>query len=124
MVPVTPQDRLGNRYLINFIDHRSNYCRVFLAKTKGAAAMHFKNFLVAFERQFNCRIHVLRTDGGGEYKPLDVFCKEVGVSRQVSERDIQASNGKVERMHRTIMNMVRSMVLASGLPLTFWGDAA
>ena len=122
--PMTPRDRLGNRYLINFIDHRSNYCRVFLAKTKDAAAMHFKNFLVVFERKFNCRIHVLRTDGGGEYKPLDVFCKEVGVSRQVSERDNQASNGKAERMHRTIMNMVRSMVFASGLPLTFWGDAA
>jgi hypothetical protein len=27
-------------------------------------------------------------------------------------------------MHRTIMNMVRSMVFACGLPLSFWGDAA
>nr|CCA24799.1 hypothetical protein PITG_16835 [Albugo laibachii Nc14] len=27
--PMTPRDRLGNRYLVNFIDHRSNYCRVF-----------------------------------------------------------------------------------------------
>ena len=27
-------------------------------------------------------------------------------------------------MHRTIMNMVRNMIFASGLPLTFWGDAA
>ena len=73
---------------------------------------------------FNCCIHVLRTDGGGEYKPLDASCKETGITRQISERDSQASNGKVERMHRTIMNMVRSMVFASGLSLTFWGDAA
>ena len=28
---MTPQDRLGNRYLINFVDHKSNYCRTFLA---------------------------------------------------------------------------------------------
>ena len=27
--PMTPRDRLGNRYLVNFIDHRSNYCRLF-----------------------------------------------------------------------------------------------
>ena len=27
-------------------------------------------------------------------------------------------------MHQTIMNMVRSMLFASGLPKTFWGDAA
>ena len=69
-------------------------------------------------------VHVLRTDGGGEYKPLDLFCKEANVSSQVSDRDNQASNRKAERMHRTIMNMVQSMVFASGFPLTFWGDAA
>ena len=86
--------------------------------------MNFKHFLVAFERRFNCRVHVLRRDGGGEYKPLDVFCKETGIARQISERDNQARNGKAERMHRTIMSMVRSLVSASGLPLKFWGDVA
>ena len=77
--PMTPRDRLGNRYLVNFIDHRSNYCHVFLAKTKDAAALKFKYFLVQFEREFNYKIHVLRTDGGGEYKTLDVFCKATDV---------------------------------------------
>ena len=89
--PMTPRDRLGNRYLMNFIDHRSNYCRIFLAKSKDVAALKFKHFLVSFEREFNCRIHVLRTDGGGEYKTLDMFCKDTGVSRQVSEARNQAS---------------------------------
>ena len=121
---MTPRDRLGTRYLVNFVDHRSNYCRVFLAKSKDVAALKFKHFLASFEREFNCRIHVLRTDGGGEYKTLDMFRKATGVSRQVSEARNQASNGKAERMHRTIMNMVRSMVFASNLPLYFWGDAA
>ena len=95
-----------------------------LAKTKSFAATNSKHFLVAFERRFNCRIHVILTDGGGEYKPLDVFCKETGIDRQISEQDNQASNGKAERMHRTIMNVVRSMVFASGIPLKFWGNAA
>ncbi|CAI5702801.1 unnamed protein product [Peronospora effusa] len=92
--PMNPRDRLGNRYLINFIDHRSNYCRVFLAKTKDAAALKFKYFLVQFERDFNLKTYVLRTDGGGKYKTLDVFCKATGVSRQISEAGNQASNGK------------------------------
>uniref|UniRef100_A0AAV1U1K8 Uncharacterized protein n=1 Tax=Peronospora matthiolae TaxID=2874970 RepID=A0AAV1U1K8_9STRA len=58
--PMTPRDLLGNRYLDNFIDHRSNYCRVFLAKSKDVAALKFKHILVSFEREFHCRIHVLR----------------------------------------------------------------
>uniref|UniRef100_A0AAV1UJY9 GAG-pre-integrase domain-containing protein n=1 Tax=Peronospora matthiolae TaxID=2874970 RepID=A0AAV1UJY9_9STRA len=32
------QDRLGNLHLVNFVDHKSNYCRVFLSRTKDAAA--------------------------------------------------------------------------------------
>ena len=41
----------------------------------------------------------------------------------MSEASNQASNGKAERMHRTILNMARCMLFASGLPLFFWGDA-
>ena len=35
----------------------------------------------------------------------------------------QASNGKAERMHRTVLNLARSMKFARALPLQFWGDA-
>uniref|UniRef100_A0AAV1T1T2 Integrase catalytic domain-containing protein n=1 Tax=Peronospora matthiolae TaxID=2874970 RepID=A0AAV1T1T2_9STRA len=121
---MTPRDRLGNRYMVNFIDHRTNYCRVFLAKSKDVAAQKLKHFTVFFERQFNCRIHVLRTDGKGEYKTLELFYKDTGIARQVSGPRNQASNGKAERMHRTIMNMVRSLLFACWIPLSFWGDAA
>ena len=44
--PITPKVRLGNRYMVNFIDHRTNYCRVFLAKTKDVAAQKFKHFMI------------------------------------------------------------------------------
>ena len=80
--------------------------------------------MVFFELQFNCRIHILRTNGGREYLTLDLFCKDSGVARQISVPRNQASSGKAERMHRTIKNMVRSMVFSCGLPLGFWGDAA
>ncbi|KAE9066566.1 hypothetical protein PF010_g27809 [Phytophthora fragariae] len=120
---MTPKDRLGNRYMINFVDFKSNYCRVFLARTKDAAAKHFEHFLVYFEKEFDYKIHVLRTDSGGEHASVDLFCKRTGVARQRSEARNQANNGKAERMHRIIMNMARCMIFACGLPLRFWGDA-
>ncbi|KAJ8574562.1 hypothetical protein ON010_g4652 [Phytophthora cinnamomi] len=121
--PVTSRYRCGNRYMINFVDHRSNYCRVFLARTKDIAAEKFTIFLNFFEKKVNYRIHVLRTDGGGEYRVLDPFYGDAGVRRQISEASNQASNGKAERMHRTILNMARCMVFESKLPLKFWRDA-
>ncbi|KAG6617822.1 Integrase catalytic core protein [Phytophthora cinnamomi] len=121
--PMTPRDRHGNRYMINFVDHSSNYVRAFLAKNKVEATKKFEHFLVFFEKEYNCRIHVLRTDGGGECMNVEEFCRATGVRRQVSEANNQASNGKAERMHRTILNMARCMLFASGLPLKFWGYA-
>ncbi|GMF44999.1 unnamed protein product [Phytophthora fragariaefolia] len=121
--PMTPRDRLNNRYMINFVDYYSNYCRVFLARTKDAGAKQFEHFIAFFEKRFNCRIHVLRTDSGGEYQNVDMFCKMTGVARQRSEARNQSSNGKAERMHRTIMNMARCMIFACGPPLNFSGDA-
>ena len=46
--PMTPRDRLRNRYLINFADHRSNYCRVFLEKNEGRCCDRIQAILVVF----------------------------------------------------------------------------
>lgn len=51
--PITLTDRLRNRYMYNFIDSKSNYCRVFLAKTKDKETMQFEQFLAYFEKHFN-----------------------------------------------------------------------
>ena len=120
---MTPKDRRGNRYMINFNDYSTNYVRVFVAKNKVEATKYSEHFLIYFEKRFNCRVHVLRTDGSKAYANVDPFCMSAGVKRQVSKADNQASNGKAERMHRTILNMARCILFAGGLPLYVWGDA-
>ncbi|KAG2777369.1 hypothetical protein PC116_g19960 [Phytophthora cactorum] len=119
--PMTPMDHLGNRYMVNFIDHKSNCCQVFLAKRKNEAAKMLQEFFVKFEKRFDCKVHVLGTDGGGEYRNVDLFCKNNGVARQVTEASNQAANTKAERMHRTVLNMAGCMVFDARLPLSFWG---
>uniref|UniRef100_A0AAV1TX70 Integrase catalytic domain-containing protein n=1 Tax=Peronospora matthiolae TaxID=2874970 RepID=A0AAV1TX70_9STRA len=119
--PMTPLDRRGNRYLINFVDYSTNYVRVFLAKNKIEATSTFKHFLLYFEKRFNCLVHVLRTDGGKEYVNVDMFCKSAGVMRQVSEASNQASNRKAERMHRTILNMANACYLRASYLHYFGG---
>ncbi|OWZ12243.1 hypothetical protein PHMEG_00014630 [Phytophthora megakarya] len=51
---------------------------------------------------------MLRTASGDEYRKVGMLCEKTGVTRQRSETDNQATNGNVERMQRTIMNMARS----------------
>jgi hypothetical protein len=74
--PMVPKDRNGTRYLVNFnfIDRSSNSVRVFLAKNKVEATKRFEDFLTFSKKQDKCRVHVLRMDGGGEYKNVEGFC--------------------------------------------------
>jgi hypothetical protein len=57
--------------MVNFIDYKTNYCLVFLAKTKDQATKKFEHILVRFERRFDCRVQVLRTDGGLEFRNIN-----------------------------------------------------
>jgi hypothetical protein len=42
--------------------------------------MKFEHFVGHFERRFDCRVRVLRTDGGGEYADIDLFCELTGIA--------------------------------------------
>ena len=41
--------------------------------------MGFKHYMVRFEHEFKCRVHILRTDGEAEYKTLYILYKYTGI---------------------------------------------
>ena len=121
--PVTPRDRFKNRYIIIFIDYKTNYLAAFAAPTKNEAVQHFKTFCKEFERTYHATVYTLRTDGGTEYQLLRKFCNDVGIRRQVTEPAHPASNGKAERAIRTLVTMARSNLFGGQMPMKFWSDA-
>ncbi|POM62822.1 LOW QUALITY PROTEIN: hypothetical protein PHPALM_27973 [Phytophthora palmivora] len=104
---ITPKDRDGNRYIINFIDHSTNYTIV-------EATKKFEEFLTFFEKRFDCKVYALHTDGRKEYVQADPFCVELALG--INKRENQASNEKTERMHRAVLNIAHCMQFSSGLP--------
>jgi hypothetical protein len=96
--------------MVNYIDYKSNYCRVFVAKTKDQAAKKCEHFLSRFERRFDCRIYVLCTDVVLEFKNVDLFCQKTSVAMQMTELNSPASSGNTARMNRAILNMPRCMI--------------
>lgn len=49
--PITPKNRLGNRYLVSFIDHKSNYCQAFFRKQKIKWRRSSRTFLIFIEKR-------------------------------------------------------------------------
>lgn len=78
------------------------------------------------ETQSERKVKRLRTDNGLEFCNLqfDSFCRENGIVRHRTCTYTPQQNGIAERLNRTIMNKVRSMLSESDLELKFWAEAA
>ncbi|MFS7989377.1 putative RNA-directed DNA polymerase [Helianthus anomalus] len=53
---------------------------------------------------------------------MEVFCKTKGIFHQTSCAYTPQQNGVVERKHRHLLNLARSLLFQSGVPLNFWSD--
>ena len=94
----------------------------------------FKIFKAEVENQHNLKIKVVRSDRGGEYysrhtpygqvpEPFARFLQENGIVTQYSTPSEPQQNGVAERCNRTLMDMVRSMINYSTLPISLWMEA-
>ena len=69
------QTRGGNKYFTTFVDDSTNYCYVYLLKSKDETIEKFIFYKNKVENQLNKKIKVLRSDRGGEYEsPFVDFC--------------------------------------------------
>jgi transposase InsO family protein len=93
----------------------------------------FKIFKAEVENQHNIKIKLVRSDRGGEYYGRHTpygqvpgafvrFLQENDIVAQYSMPDDPQQNGVAERRNRTLMDMVRSMLSCSTLPISLWMD--
>ena len=96
-----------------------------LPNVKFEALDKFKEFKAESEKQLGRHIKSLHFDRGGEYMSIEFvsFLKEHGILSQFSALGTPQQNGVAERRNQTLLDMVRSMMSLSILPLSFWGYA-
>jgi transposase InsO family protein len=94
----------------------------------------FKIFKAELENQHNIKIKLVRSDRGREYygchtpygqvpEPFVRFLQENDIVAQYSMLSDPQQNGVAERRNRTLMDMVRSMLSYSTLPISLWMKA-
>ncbi|KAK2355926.1 putative mitochondrial protein [Trifolium repens] len=115
----------GSKYFITFVDEFTRMIWLFTIKLKSEALSVFKNLKILIEKESEKSIKILRTDGGGEYtsKDFEDFCKDEGITHEVTPPYTPQHNGLAERRNRTVLNMARSMIKQKSLPHKFWGEA-
>src|SRR3954449_3157821 len=117
--------RGGYRYFVTLTDDLSRYGYIYLMKHKSETFVKFKEFKNEVENHRNRKIKFLRSDRGGEYLSYEfsTHMKECGIVSQLTPAKTPQRNGVTERRNRTLLDMVRSMMSLTDLPLSFWGYA-
>jgi hypothetical protein len=113
------------RYYACLVDDFSKYTWIIPLQHKS----DFINAYLAFEqyidKQFNKKIKVFHSDGGGEFinSKLSSHFIFAGIVHQVSYPYTPEQTGMVERRHRIIRELGMTMLFHSGAPLFMWVEA-
>lgn len=123
--PMSVPSANGNKYLMTFIDDYTRMCWVYLLKDKSQVFSTFRNFHLWIKNETQLNIGTLRTDNGGEYTSHEFkkYLLDNGIKHQTTVPYNPQQNGVVERMNRTILNIVRFMMFFNNVKLMFWGEA-
>ena len=110
------------KYYVTYIDDYSGYGYVYLMHHKGETFNKFKEFRIDVEKQLGLPIKSLQCHRGDEYLS-DEFLRlllENGIESQLIAQVNPQVNGVVERRNITLLDMVRSIVSYSTLPIYFF----
>ena len=88
-------------------------------------------YIKEVKRQLDKKVKIIRSDRGGEYYgkydesgqcpgPFAKFLEKHGIYAQYTMPGTPHQNGVSERRNRTLMEMVRSMMSHSSLPISMW----
>jgi transposase InsO family protein len=112
-------------YFVTFIDDNTHYAWVYVLKHKHEVFQKFQDWKALVEKSSGHKLRTLRTDNGGEYisKEFEDFLSKEGIRHEFTIPKTPQQNGVSERMNRTLVEAVRSMLSDSKLPHKFWAEA-
>ena len=115
----------GTEYFLTFIEDFSHYTWVYILKKKDKVFKYFQECKALVERSSGKKLSILRTDNGGEYvsTKFEDYLKSEGIHHERTVPKTPEQNGVAERMNRTLVETMRSMLIDAKLPHTFWAEA-
>jgi Integrase core domain len=120
-----PTSKGKSRYVMTCLDDLTHFAWVRLLPDKKSITV--RNVLASLLRELHnqgVRVSFLRTDGGGEFEgQLTPLLQSLGIVHQTTAAYSPQSNGKAERLNRTLAESIRAMLFHANMPATFWAEA-
>ena len=106
---------------MTIVDDFSRATWVYLLKVKYDVQLYILEFFALVKKQFGKEIKAVRSDNAPELALTD-FYRSLGVVHFHSCVETPQQNSVVERKHRHILNVARSLLFQSNLPHCYWSE--
>jgi hypothetical protein len=112
----------GNHYILNIIDDFSSMPWTMALKLKSDAFAAVKAWELRVSKECGESVGIIRSGFDGEINSMafNEWCKSRGIVHQYAAPYVSAQMGRVERLHRTLMNKARAMRIHTDLPPNRW----
>lgn len=111
----------GFRYFLTIMDDHSRATWIYLLRTKDEVIKLFPTFIQQVETKYGVKVKSVRSDNAHALKFVQ-FYQEKGITAYHSCPETPEQNSVVERKHQHILNVARSLMFQSHVPLSYWGD--
>jgi transposase InsO family protein len=115
----------GYKYYVVLLDDYTHYVWTFPIRQKSEVLPIIRSFFSYVQTQFGLSVLALQTDNGKEYDSdaMRAFLALQGMVFRLSCPYTSQQNRKAERVLRTLNDSMRTMLVHSAAPLSFWAEA-
>jgi len=118
--PIRPTSSSGGLYSMDVIDDFSSYVWSLPLRSKGDAASILQMWHRAVTNQSDNRLQILVTDNGELVSnAMSDWCAKYGIDHRRTAPYTSAQNGRAERLHRTLLEKARAMLVSCRAPPEF-----
>ncbi|CAI7854858.1 unnamed protein product [Closterium sp. NIES-53] len=124
--PMRHTSKGGARFLLVMLDDAMRMCWTRILKAKGDVTKAIQEWALEVCDDDKKRIKAILTDGGDEFvnAELEKWMKSKGIKHDVTTPYTPQHNGAAERLNRTLVEAVRSLLQHSKLGNEWWGEAS
>jgi hypothetical protein len=123
--PINVKNIANDSYCLVVTDDYSRFSWVMFMATKDETFECVRTLILKVESLYILKVRRIRSDNGTEFKnnQMYIFCNEKGILQEFSAPYTPQQNGVAERKNRTLIEVARSMLADSMLPVKFWNEA-
>ncbi|CAI7795949.1 unnamed protein product, partial [Closterium sp. NIES-53] len=124
--PMRHASKGGAQFLLVMLDDATRMCWTRLLKAKGDVTKAIQEWALEVCNDDKKRIKAICTDGGGEFvnAELEKWMKSKGIKHDVTTPYTPQQNGAAERLNRTLVEAVLSLLQHSKIGREWWGEAS